>query len=290
MDIQTEKKIAAGLSITSNTLIILFKVVAGIMTGCISIISEAVHSFSDFLASLLTFFSVTRSAEPADEMHPFGHGKYEDVSGFVEGGLIILAALYIIFEAVKKLIFGYEIDMGSYVGMYAMGFAVVANILVSTYLFKVAKKSNSVSLYADAEHLRTDVLSSLGVLLGLVLIKLTGIMILDAIIAIIVALVILKAGYSISKETLNNLLDGALPQEDIEEIETILNKYSEIRGYHNIRTRRVGPSKDLDITIMFDEDMTIKDCHHICDEVEQSICSALGNTTITIHTEPKTND
>src|SRR5574344_1271958 len=178
MNIQTEKKIAASLSITSNALIILFKIIAGVMTGCMSIMSEAVHSFSDFIASLLTFFAVSRSAEPADRHHQFGHGKYEDMSGFIEGGLIILAAVYILIEAGKKLIFGYQIDMDSYVGIYDMGFAVISNIFVSYYLFKVAKKSDSISLYADAEHLRTDVLSSFAVLLGLVLIKITRIMIL----------------------------------------------------------------------------------------------------------------
>lgn len=290
MNIQTEKKIAASLSITSNALIILFKIIAGVMTGCMSIMSEAVHSFSDFIASLLTFFAVSRSAEPADRHHQFGHGKYEDMSGFIEGGLIILAAVYILIEAGKKLIFGYQIDMDSYVGIYAMGFAVISNIFVSYYLFKVAKKSNSISLYADAEHLRTDVLSSFAVLLGLVLIKITRIMILDAVIAIIVAGIILKAGYSIVKETLNNLLDGSLPQEEIEKIESIIDTHEEIKGYKDIKTRRSGPSKDLDITIIFEGDMTIKDCHKICDSVEHEIQEALGHTNTTIHSEPENKD
>ena len=120
-------------------------------------------------------------------------------------------------------------------GIYVMAFAVVANFLVSRYLFYVAKKSDSVSLLADAEHLSTDIFSSLGVLVGLVLIKITGIAALDPIIALIVALIILKAGFSISKETLNNLLDGSLPSEDIAKIEEILKKNSVIKGYKNIK-------------------------------------------------------
>ena len=110
MDINTEKKFAAGLSITSNALVIATKIIAGMVSGSISIISEAIHSLSDFLASVLTFFAVTRSAEPADKSHPFGHGKYEDMSGFIEGGLIIFAGFFIIYEALSKLIKGYTLE------------------------------------------------------------------------------------------------------------------------------------------------------------------------------------
>ena len=139
MNIDVEKKFAAGISITSNAVIIFTKLIAGVMSGSISIISEAIHSLSDFLASVLTFFAVTRSAEPADKEHPFGHGKYEDMSGFIEGGLIIFAGLYIIYEAASKLIFGYHVKAEPTIGIYVMGFAVAANFFVSRYLFMVAR-------------------------------------------------------------------------------------------------------------------------------------------------------
>ena len=289
MNIETEKKFAAGLSITSNAIIIILKLAAGIISGSISIISEAIHSLSDFLASVLTFFAVMKSSEPADECHPFGHGKYEDMSGFIEGGLIIFAALYIIYEACNKLFIhnGFEVD--TTLGIYVMLFAVVANSFVSAILFKVAKKSNSISLFADGEHLRTDIYSSLGVMLGLVLIKFTGIYILDPIIAILVALFILKAGFSISKETLNNLLDGSLPAEELKIIENIINSYNNknVKGYKNLKARRSGPSKDIEVTMLFPKDMTINDCHNICDEVEALIKNKLGTSTILIHAEPE---
>ena len=287
MKLNTQKKFAAGLSITSNAVIILLKIVAGILSGSISIISEAIHSFSDFLASVLTFFAVSRSSEPADKEHPFGHGKYEDMSGFIEGGLIILAGLYIIYESVKKLILGYNIEFNSMLGIYVMAFAVVANFMVSSYLFYVAKKADSVSLYADAEHLRTDIFSSLGVLIGLILIKITGIVILDPIIAIIVAIIIIKAGYSISKETLNNLLDGSLPEEDMKKIESILDKNISIKGYKDLKTRKVGQCKDIEITIFFEPNLTIAQCHKICDEIEAEFAKSFSNMTIIIHPEPE---
>ena len=287
MELNAQKKFAAGLSITSNAVIILLKIIAGILSGSISIISEAIHSFSDFLASVLTFFAVTRSSEPADKEHQFGHGKYEDMSGFIEGGLIILAGLYIIYESVKKLILGYNIEFNSMLGIYVMAFAVVANFMVSSYLFYVAKKADSVSLYADAEHLRTDIFSSLGVLIGLILIKITGIVILDPIIAIIVAIIIIKAGYSISKETLNNLLDGSLPKEDMKKIESILDKNISIKGYKDLKTRKVGQCKDIEITIFFEPNLTIAQCHKICDEIEAEFAKSFSNMTIIIHPEPE---
>ena len=287
MNLITEKKIAAVLSITSNTLVFLFKIVAGVLSGSISIISEAIHSVSDFLASVLTFFAVTRSSEPADKEHPFGHGKYEDMSGFIEGGLIILAGIYIIYEASKKLIYGYELKSEPFLGIIAMAFAVIANLLVSQYLFYVAKKSDSVSLKADGEHLRTDIYSSLGVLVGLILIKVTGMTILDPIIAIIVALFIFKAGFEISKETLNNLLDSSLPDDEIDVIENILKNNQVIKGYKNIKARKSGQYKRIEITLLFNEDMKIKCCHSVCDQIENEIKSKLPNSTIVIHAEPE---
>lgn len=286
MNINAEKKFAAGLSITSNALVIVTKIIAGMVSGSISIISEAIHSLSDFLASVLTFFAVTRSAEPADKKHPFGHGKYEDMSGFIEGGLIIFAGFFIIFEAVEKLLHGYSLESESMLGIYVMAFAVAANFLVSRYLFYVAKKSDSVSLLADAEHLSTDIFSSLGVLIGLVLIKITGIAALDPIIALIVALIILKAGFSISKETLNNLLDGSLPNEDIAKIEEILKRNSVIKGYKNIKGRKSGQYKDIELTLLFNPDMKISCAHNICDQIENEIKKNLGQVSTTIHAEP----
>ncbi len=288
MRIDTEKKLAAGLSITSNAVIIILKLIAGAISGSISIISEAVHSLSDFLASVLTFFAVMRSSEPADKTHPFGHGRYEDMSGFIESGLIVFAACYIIYEAAKKLIFGYTMETESFLGIAVMAFAVAANFIVSSYLFFVAKKTGSVSLYADGEHLRTDIWSSLGVLAGLVLIKVTGIILLDPLIALIVALFILKTGVKISKTTLNNLLDGSLPVEDLTVIENIIKSFEHkgVQGFKDLKARRVGPSKDIEFTLLFPEDMKISTCHDFCDDIEDRITEKLGSCSISIHAEP----
>ena len=286
------KKSAATLSIVSNSFIILLKLIVGLLSGSISIISEAIHSMSDFLASIITFFSVIKSAEPADSKHPFGHGKYEDMSGFIEGGLIIFAALYIIYEAAKKIFFGGNMEIDTTWGMVVMGISVIVNILVSSILFKVAKQTDSVSLFADAEHLRTDVISAFGVFAGLLLIKFTGIYILDPLIAIVVAVIIFKTGFSISKTTMDNLLDCSLPEADMAEICHFFDgfKNNGIVDYKNLKARRLGPHKNVEVTFLFPKDMTIYDCHAVCDQVEHKLAERFGDISASIHLEPETCD
>ena len=196
---EKEKKFAALMSILSNSSLIILKIIAGVITGSIGIISEAIHSCSDLLASFIAFFSISKASEPADLEHQYGHGKYEDFAGLTEGLLIIWAALYIVVEAVKKINNPNLHEMDVNVGLVVMLISVIANIVVSKYLFKIAKKSDSVALFADGEHLRTDVYSSLAVFLGLLTVKLTGNAIFDPIIAIVVAIIIFIAGYKIGR-------------------------------------------------------------------------------------------
>ena len=288
MQINKKKKFAAGLSIVSNITLTILKIIAGILSGSISIISEALHSLSDCFASILTFFSVTKSSKPADSDHPYGHGRYEDMAGFIEGILIILAAFFILYESAKKIIFGINMNTENNLGIMVMLFAVITNLLVSSILFKVSKESNSISLYADGEHLRTDVYSSFGVFAGLILIKITGYSLLDPIIAILVAVFIYKTGYSISKRTLQNLLDHSLPKDDLEAIKTVLKQFSGIAKLkkNSIRTRQVGPTTDLDMILQFPENTSICECHKICDEIEKQIQILYPHCSISIHAEP----
>ena len=283
IDIKKKKKLTAGLSILSNVILSLLKIIAGILSGSLSIISEAIHSISDFLASVITF---SKSAVPADDDHPYGHGKYEDMAGLIEGVLIILASVFIIYKSVKKIIFAIPLESESNFGIAVMLLAVIMNIFVSRMLFKVAKESNSISLYADGEHLRTDIYSSLGVLIGLVLIKLTGYTVLDPIVAIFVAILIYRAGYTISKRSMSNLLDHSLPDDDIEKIKSIINSNSVTLKEHSIKARQIGPTKDIDLILQFPQDTTICKCHKICDEVENKIQSLYHNCSISIHSEP----
>ena len=173
-------------------------------------------------------------------------------------------------------------------GIIVMLVAVVLNFIVSSLLFKVAKETNSISLYADGQHLRTDIYSSLGVLAGLILIKITGHAVLDPIIAILVAVIIFKAGYSISKKSTSNLLDHSLPEDNIKDIKRIIKTHANgaLLKRNSIKTRQVGPTKDIDMILQFPENTTICECHKICDEIEKEIQSTYPNCTISIHSEP----
>ena len=288
MLIDTKKKLVAGLSITSNVILTVLKIVVGVISGSISIVSEAIHSASDLFASVLTLFSVIKSSRPADDEHPYGHGKYEDMAGFIEGLLIVLASLFIIWESAKKIILNTNMEPENHLGIAVMLVAVVMNIIVSYLLFKVAKESNSVSLYADGEHLRTDVYSSLGVLFGLILIKITGHSALDSVIAILIAVVIFKAGYVIIRRTMNNLLDRSLPECDIAKIKQIIEAHSDIVKLkeHGIKARQVGPTKDIDLIVQFPRETTIYECHKICDDLEHHFKTLYKGCTISIHAEP----
>jgi len=288
MEINDKKRLAAVFSIISNIFLTLLKIICGILSGSLGIISEAIHSASDFIASFVTFFSVVKSSKPADKDHPYGHGKYEDFAGFIEGLLIIIASLFIIYTASKKIIFAHSAEIQSYIGIFVMMVAVIMNFIVSGYLFKIAKESNSISLFADGQHLRTDVYSSLGVLVGMILIKVTGYVLLDSIIAILIAVFIYKTGYSISKRAVQNLLDHSLPSDDIETIKGIVKHHSDIAKLkrNGIRARQVGPTKDIDLILQFPEDTSICECHKICDEIENQIQSIFLNSSISIHPEP----
>ncbi|MBO7672062.1 cation transporter [bacterium] len=287
-NIDKRKKFVAGLSILSNVTLTALKILAGIISGSMSVISEAIHSLSDCLASVLTFFSVIKSSQPADEDHPYGHGKYEDMAGFIEGLLIIFAALFIFYKSFQKLIFGFSYSAENNLGIIVMALAVVMNSVVSYLLFKVAKESNSVSLYADGEHLRTDIYSSLGVLAALVLIKITGYTILDPVIAIMIAGFIYKAGYAISKKSFTKLLDHSLPENEMSAIKDILKEFSdEVSLKQNgIKARQIGPTMDIDLILQFPCDTSICECHKICDKIEKRIQKLYSRCSISIHSEP----
>lgn len=278
---------AARLSILSNSGLILLKIVAGITTSSFSIISEAIHSMSDLLASIIAYFAVKKASEPADKDHAFGHGKYEDFSGLIEGVLIILAAFYIVYESSLKIIHGKFPEISVDAAIYVMMFSVVVNCCVSSHIFKTAKQTGSVALFADAEHLRTDIYTSIGVLTGLVLIKITDFHIIDPIIALFVSVLIFEAGWSICKKTIDNLLDKSLSIEAENKITEIIKSVS---GYSflisNIKTRQSGAKTQIELTLSVDGDMTVKESHCLCNVIEEELNTKIGNIDTLIHIEP----
>jgi cation diffusion facilitator family transporter len=274
----------ARLSIVSNTLLILMKLAAGIISGSVSILSEAIHSSMDLVAAIIAFFSVRVSDNPPDTRHPYGHGKIENISGVIESLLIFLAALWIIIEAVKKL-FGEKIELDSIaVGSVVMFISAIVNTFVSRRLYKVAHATGSVALEADALHLKTDIYTSLGVAIGLGLIIITGINWLDPVIAILVALFIIRQAYQMLMKAFTPLLDTAWSNNEIEELKKNLNSLNV--SYHDLRTRVAGNYRFVDIHIQIPEYVTVGNAHKYCDKIEKELTTVYENLTVTIHVEP----
>jgi len=284
----------ALLSVFSNTVLIIFKVIAGLMSGSVSIISEAIHSSMDLVASFIAFFSVMNSSKPADKEHPYGHGKIENLSGVAEGLLIFLASAMIIYEAVKKFFEPSEISQ-AYIGIIVMGIAALVNFIVSRLLHKFAKAEDSMALEADALHLETDVYTSLGVGVGLLLIKLTGFQRFDSVVAILVALLIIKEAWELCYNGVEFLLDVKLSDEEEQEIIDIIKKVIEEKdipslNYHKLKTRKSGNQRHIDFHITLDPDLTVRDSHEIVGSFKKAMNDKFNNTRVNIHVDPYVNE
>jgi cation diffusion facilitator family transporter len=287
------KSNVALLSVISNTSLVILKLVAGTMIGSVSVISEAIHSGVDLLAAIIALFAVRKSGKPADEDHPFGHGKVENISGTVEALLIFLAAGWIIFEAVKKLRNPEPIG-DAWLGIVVMLISVMANLIVSKNLFKVGKETDSIALMADAWHLRTDVYTSLGVFGGLAVIFAGGFVLpgvdlrwVDPVAAIGVALLIIRAAYHLTVESARDLVDVGLPSEEVDDVRRHIRAFAPtIRGFHRLRTRKAGSSRFVEFHIRVDASMSVDESHRIADMITCSIKQHYPGTTVTIHIEP----
>ncbi len=281
---------AAGLSIASNATLIVLKLAAGAVTGSISIITEAIHSGVDLLASVVALFSVRAADEPADREHPYGHEKVENLAAAIEGMLILVGAGIIIFEATRRLVVGSEIeDLG--VGIVVIAFSALANLGVSTFLYRRARALESPALEGDAAHLRTDALTSAGVLLGLLLVEITGEAAFDAIAALVVAVAIVIAGVRILTRSSRVLVDEAPPPAELDRIESVIaderRRRPEIAGYHKLRARRAGARRYIDLHLQFTAGTTLEDAHAAAHSVRGAIEAEIPHADVLIHVEPE---
>lgn len=290
MDAASEKVSVAKLSVYSNTALVVTKLIVGVLMMSVGVISEALHSGIDLVAALIARFSVKRSSEPPDSDHRFGHGKFENMSGVVEGALIFVAAGIIVFEAGRRLINPVEVEFVA-AGMAVMGFSAIVNFFVSRRLMAVAKRTDSLALEADALHLKTDVWTSVGVLVALGAILVTGEELIDPLIALFVAVFILRAAYDITKRSSGGLLDVALPDSEMKEIERIMNEHAaEFVDFHRLRARKTGSERQIDLHLTVPSDLSVEESHDLSERLEMEIRSALPMTTTVIHVEPCDRD
>jgi cation diffusion facilitator family transporter len=284
------KSRVAALSIASNATLIALKLAAGAITGSIAIVTEAVHSMIDLVASVIAFLSVRKADEPADAEHPYGHEKVENLAANIEGLLILVGAGIIVYEATHRLVAGAEVERLG-IGIAVMAVSIVANLAVSAALSHQARKTDSPALEGDAAHLRTDALTSAGVLVGLVLVEITGAASLDSITALVVAVAIVWSGLRIIRRSSGVLVDEALPDAEMDRIEAAIAsaRTAEVAGYHKLRARRAGSRRHIDFHVQYRSGTSLERAHELAHRMRDSIEAEIPNSEVLIHVEPETS-
>ena len=275
---------AATVSLVSTVVVVAVKLFAAFKSGSISVLAEAIQSIVDILMSAVAVATIRYAARPPDESHPYGHGKAEVLAGAFQMLVILGSGVYILYEAYRRLLQPQPIHWDW--GAGAMTYALIVNLLVALHLRKVAKVTSSTALESEALHLRGDSLSSGGVLVGMLLVGLTGEAILDPVVAAIFTVMAMFAAFGQLRTMLHPLMDGALPAEELRELEQVLNTHKAVRGYHNVRTRRIGAQRWIDLHVLLDDALSFVKAHDLAEHIEDELSRCLEGARVTIHYEP----
>jgi cation diffusion facilitator family transporter len=278
---------ATRLSIIVVVSLVALKAAISIITGSLSIIAQAVDSFLDLFAVTVTYLAIRFSSKPADTEHPFGHGKGENVAAILQAALIFIAGGSIIYSAVRRFGMADTVELTE-AGMAVMAVSILASIFLSRHLRKVARQEDSAALEANARNIATDVYSASAVLAGLLGVRFTGWYIVDDILAIIVALLILRVGYNVLRNSFGMLVDVKLPEEEENNIKSAIMEHlhEEVVNFHKFRTRKAGNQRYIDLHLVMPKHITLEEAHVMSDHLEQDIIKRLPYTDITIHIEP----
>lgn len=281
------RQIAAG-TIAISIIVLLLKLLAWWLSGSVALLSDAMESCVNVGAAIMAWFAVRYAERPADASHPFGHYKAEYFSAVAEGIMIILAALLILDQSVRAIIAGTQSGLGP-LALLANGVALGINLIWARVLMRAGKALRSPAFRASSQHLMSDVWTSAGVLVGLFLVLATGWSVLDPLMALLVALNILREGFAVVGDSVNGLMDRAAPQEEQDKIrEVILGSGGGALQVHDIKTRRAGKALFVEFHMVVDGDMSVRESHDICDRIEEEIEAALPGVEVTIHVEPDT--
>lgn len=275
---------AVAVSLATTVAVVAFKLAAAAATHSISVLSEALQSLVDIAMSAVTLWTVRIASLPADEDHPYGHGRAEVISSALQMLVVIGTAGVIAWQATLRLADPRPIDPDW--GLAAMAFAAVANTLVSRYLVRTAKQYGSAALEGEAQHLNGDTWASVGVLGGLIAVKLTGWPTLDPVVAIVFTG--LGAFFAVRQlvRLTHQLMDGSLPPAEVAKVQEALHLHSHVRGFHNLRTRQTGNVRIVTLHVMLDDDLTFVEAHDLAEDVEASLRDVLGGALVTVHYEP----
>ena len=280
-----EKNRVAFVSVVAAIFLTLLKIVVGVMTGSLGILSEALHSGLDLVAAVITWVSVRISDKPADKQHQYGHGKVENVSALMETILLLIACVWIVWEATRRLTTGntgIEVNVWAYVVVIT---SIIVDVTRSRALSRVAKKYNSQALEADALHFSTDIWSSAVVLLGLVCAQF-GFFFADSVAALVVALIVVVISCRLGKRAIDALTDSA-PEETVRQVESMLAEFPEVKRFHNLRIRTAGADTFIKVNIHLDPKLSLHEVHRICDRIEKMIDSRIPRSETFLHAEPQ---
>lgn len=283
---EQEKKNVALMSVFAAIFITGFKLIIGLLTGSLGILSEALHSGLDMVAAVITYFSVRVSDKPADEDHNYGHGKIENFSALIETLLLLITCVWIIYEAVSRLTSGetvIEVNVWSYIVVIS---SIIIDYTRSKALYKVAKKHNSQALEADALHFSTDIWSSTVVLFGLIGYQFFGLYAADSVAALFVAIIVLFVSYRLGRKAIDVLLDKA-PKDTIYIVQKVLDTFPEVKKYHSLKVRTSGADTFIKFNIHLEPDLSLLEAHEICDKIEKEINTLVARSEVYIHSEPE---
>lgn len=274
-----------ALAIASDVVLIALKIAVGIYTGSVSIFSEAIHSGTDLIAAIVAFLAIRSAARPPDETHPYGHGKLESLSATLEALMILAAAGLIIYEAIRRLISGAAVENVDW-GIGVMAFSSVSDFFISRHLFNVARRTESPAISAEAWNLATDIYSAIAVGIGLILVRVTGIVAFDPLVAIGVALFILRAAWNVGRGAIADLLDESLPNTDQVKIREVLDRHRELfSSVRTMRTRRAGGRRLIYIALQFPPTVSMADAHAVTVRFEEEIRNVYPDSTVTVEAE-----
>ncbi len=284
-DSERDKRRATALSLGFNALQSLLKIGAAVVTGSVSVLSEAVHSSTDVVASLMAFAGVRAASAPPDEEHPYGHGKIESLAGFGESILLFCIVIYICAESVTRLLHRPQLEKLD-LGLVVMTISAIGCLMVSRYVNNVAKKTKSVALKSNGRHLLADFVTSLGVLAALAGTKITGWAWLDPVIAIVLALWMCYGAWTTAQEAFQHLIDRRLEDDELAGIQRLVEENQEVLGYHRLRSRLSGDMRYVDMHIVLPSSYTLVQAHAVADDLEKKIAVELAPAQVVIHVDP----
>lgn len=280
-----EKRRAATASLAFNLAATMAKIVAAVLSGSVSILSEAIHSATDVASSSIAYFGVRAAAAPPDEEHPYGHGKIEALAGFGESILLFLVVIYVVVESIHRLIAGESIVQVD-VALAVIAASTVGSLVTSRYVYGVARLTRSMALLSNGQHLMADFFTSFGVLVALALTKFAGWRQADAVIALCLAVWMGYTAFRLNRSAFNELIDQRLTEEEIARVDELLGGDPRLVSYHRMRSRRSGNMRYMDLHIVVPEEWSLVEAHRVADDLEKLISKEMAPAHVVIHVDP----